>query len=139
MAKRPASGSKKSRTIHTLSQERLDTWERLVRLRNQFGTKGLAERMGIPAASLRRMLGKGKSAGLPKSWEGIRKTHVQITIARQPEAAHARRKLHRRIKRVIDHDTLDSEYEDIADEFGLETNEVYTMGMSPAKFGINVI
>lgn len=44
-----------------------DLKRRLAARRKAIGTKALAKELGIPEPSLRRMLGKGKSSGIPAS------------------------------------------------------------------------
>lgn len=120
------------------SQERKETLEELQRLRAQLGTAELARRMGVPAPSLRRMLGKGKSAGLPHDWSRVRNVHVRSKLASEPDPKRARNRLHRRVRRMIEEGSLDAEYADVADDFGINPSEVYSMGMSPVKFGISL-
>jgi hypothetical protein len=119
-------------------------------LRVQLGTKELAKRMGIPPASLRRLVGSGKSAGFPKQkpkWEtvgGQRKLvagHAFHTLVQRVGAARmsperaARDKAARRAQKAAQMGELDSLYNDIADELGLEPKEVYTLGVSPGQMG----
>jgi len=105
-------------------------------LRVRLGTKELARRMGIPPASLRRLVGKGKSSGLPK-----RKTkafHVlvqKVGAARMTPIRAKRDKAARLASAAARVGELDTMYEEIADEMGMEPREVYTLGVSPGHFG----
>lgn len=101
-------------------------------LRAQLGTRELARRMGIPAPSLRRLLGKGKSAGLPKrETKAYHKLVQQVGIARASEKTRRENKAWDRVRNAVWRGTLDQEFSQIAAELGLNEREVYTLGVSP--------
>jgi len=116
-------------------------------LRRSLGTKELARRMGIPAPSLRRLLGSGKGAGFPKQrprWvvqdDGSKKL-VQgkafvdlvqrVGLARASEKTRSQHEAWDRVEQAIKGGYLDQVFNQIADELGLKPREVYTLGVSP--------
>lgn len=113
------------------------TLDSLRTLRVQLGTKELARRMGIPAPSLRRLLGSGKGAGLPKRTHSaaFEKLTLQVSLARMMPEKAQRLKAKRKIQKAIREGYFEEGFADIADELGLEPREVYTLGMSPGQLG----
>ncbi len=59
-----------------------DARKKLAARRALIGTKALAAELGIPAPSLRRMLGKGKSSGIPKAREQQIKRIVRRPVSK---------------------------------------------------------
>lgn len=93
--------------------------------------------MGIPPASLRRLVGKGKSAGLPKrKTKSFHRLVQRIGAARMNPVKANSIKGALRARDAARRGSLDDEFNNIADELGLEPREVYWMGVSPGHFGI---
>ena len=112
------------------------TVETLRDLRSQLGTKELARRMGIPIPSLRRLVGSGKSAGLPKrKTKAFHRLVQRVGAARMSPRRGKRMEAARRASAAARRGELDSSYNDIADELGMEPREVYWLGVSPGQFG----
>lgn len=132
------------------------TVETLRALRTQLGTKELARRMGIPAPSLRRLVGTGKGSGLPKQqpkWVSDPKTKQRklvaghafhqltqkIGAARQKPENLRRNSARRKALEAAKRGELDASYDDIADEYGLDAREVYEMAVSPKGVGVATV
>ncbi len=106
--------------------------EALAALRAQLGTRELARRMGIPAPSLRRLLGKGKGAGLPKTGSKAFSGLVsRVGVARASEKTRKNVELWERVRNSVWRGTFDQEFRKIAAELGMTEREVYTLGKSP--------
>ncbi len=104
----------------------------LASLRAQLGTRELAKRMGIPVPSLRRLLGSGKTAGLPKRKSpAFKKLAQQVGIARASPRTRQEQQAFDRVRSAVWRGTLDQEFHTIAAELGMHVREVYTLGMSP--------
>ncbi len=112
--------------------------------------------MGIPAPSLRRLVGSGKGSGLPKQqpkWVSDPKTRARklvaghafhelvqkIGAARQKPENLRKNSARRKALEAARRGELDASYDDIADEYGLDAREVYEMGVSPKGVGVATV
>lgn len=133
MAKRTRSkpGQPKNKAPRADSQLRAKVKAQLESLRKQIGTAELARRMGIPAPSLRRMLGHGKGAGLPRELQAINRVLAKIKSSRKNPEIVRREQCKEAALRAKLRGTLNLEYLAISEEFGFSPQEVYTFGESP--------
>jgi len=127
MARRKVKGKKRKST--PVNQDTLRA------LRIRLGTNELARRMGIPPASLRRLVSSGKSGGLPKAKKAFKVLVQRVGAARMSPVRAKRDRAARLASNAARAGELDSMYEEIADELGMEPREVYTLGVSPGHFG----
>lgn len=132
---RSGEGNRKNTTPRASSQERAYTASQLQTLRLQLGTAELAKRMGIPAPSLRRLLGKGKSAGMPRNLMALEAVKEQVRASRRKPEIRLKDLAGKAARKAEENGTLDLEYMAIAKRYQMSPKEVYTMGKSPGALG----
>lgn len=103
----------------------------LTMLREELGTKAAAEFLGMPAPSLRRLLGHGKTSGISLNRETQRKLEERGAIAKEQAYRVA-------IEGMTNRGTFQSDYLTIAWKYGVSPREVYTLGRSPAQMGVAI-
>lgn len=129
-------GQQKSTTVRASSQARAYTQSQLESLRKQLGTAELARRLDIPAPSLRRLLSKGRSGGVPKTLLSLDAVQQRVKEARRKPEITNRERAARAALRAAMRGTLHLEYMAIAERYQMSPKEVYTLGMSPDQLGV---
>ena len=103
----------------------------LTMLREELGTKGAADFLGMPAPSLRRLLGQGKTAGISLNRETQIRLEQRATVAKEKAYRVA-------IENMLDRGTYQTDYLTIAWKYGVTPREVYTLGRSPEQLGVAI-
>lgn len=100
-------------------------------LREELGTREAAALLGMPAPSLRRLLGHGKTAGISLNRETQLKLESRAEVAKERAYRLA-------LEGMINRGTFQTDYLTIAWKFGVSPREVYTLGRSPEQLGVAI-